>query len=128
MSVTSAKSVSYKCKLTFFIDIYDSSYSVCFPLITLPETNSLPLKMIISNSNLLFHEVIFRCHVSFRDSIPKNLMASSSERSHQGNADLNAADHDGFGRPRRASGWPGTPIDPIRKVHESSGFPQCHEK
>ena len=32
---------------------------------TLPETNSSPLKMMVS-SNLLFHRVIFRCHVSFR--------------------------------------------------------------
>ena len=34
---------------------------------TLPETNSSSLKMMVSNRNLLFQGVIFRCHVSFRE-------------------------------------------------------------
>ena len=33
---------------------------------TLPETNIVP-KMMVSNRNLLFRGVIFRCHVSFRE-------------------------------------------------------------
>ena len=32
----------------------------------LPETNSLPLKMVVSNRNLLFQRSIFRGYVSFR--------------------------------------------------------------
>ena len=34
---------------------------------TLPETNSLPLKMVVSNRNILFQASIFRCYVSFRE-------------------------------------------------------------
>ena len=34
---------------------------------TLPETNSSPLKMMVSNRNLLFQGSIFRCYVSFRE-------------------------------------------------------------
>ena len=34
---------------------------------TLPETNGLPLKMMVSNRNLLFQGSIFRGHVSFRE-------------------------------------------------------------
>ena len=36
---------------------------------TLPETNSLPLKMMVSNRNLLFQVSIFRGYVSFREGI-----------------------------------------------------------
>ncbi len=35
---------------------------------TLPKTNT-PLKMMVSNRNLLFQGFIFRCHVSFREGI-----------------------------------------------------------
>ena len=39
-----------------------------FQLDTLPETNSLPLKMVVSNRNLLFQGSIFRReNVSFRE-------------------------------------------------------------
>ena len=38
-------------------------------LYTLPETNSSPLKMMVSNRNLLFQGSIFRGYVSFRDGI-----------------------------------------------------------
>ena len=34
---------------------------------TLPETNGLHLKMVVSNRNFLFQGSIFRCHVSFRE-------------------------------------------------------------
>ena len=34
---------------------------------TLPETNSSPLKMVVSNRNLLFQGSISRCYVSFQD-------------------------------------------------------------
>ena len=39
----------------------------CNCLFTLPETNSSPLKTIISNRNLLFQGSIFRGYVSFRE-------------------------------------------------------------
>ena len=35
--------------------------------LTLPETNSSPLKMVVSNTNLLFQGSIFRGYVSFRE-------------------------------------------------------------
>ena len=35
--------------------------------VTLPETNSSPLKMMVSNRNLLFQGSIFRGYVSFRE-------------------------------------------------------------
>ena len=34
---------------------------------TLPETNGLPLNMVVSNRNILFQGSIFRCYVSFRE-------------------------------------------------------------
>ena len=37
------------------------------PCNTLPETNELPLKMLVSNRNLLFQRSIFRGYVSFRE-------------------------------------------------------------
>ena len=36
---------------------------------TLPETNSLPLKIVVSNRNLLLQGSIFRGYVSFREGI-----------------------------------------------------------
>ncbi len=35
--------------------------------VTLPETNSSHLKIMVSNRNLLFQGSIFRCYVSFRE-------------------------------------------------------------
>ncbi len=46
----------------------DSSYPVYIG-ITLPKTNSSPLKMVVSNRNLLFQGSIFRGYVSFREGI-----------------------------------------------------------
>ena len=39
-----------------------------------PKTDSSPLKMMISNRNLLFQGVIFMCHVSFREGILDHLI------------------------------------------------------
>ena len=36
---------------------------------TLPKTNSSPLKMMVSNRNLLFQGSIFRGYVSFREAM-----------------------------------------------------------
>ena len=47
-----------------------SNYAVISSLkVTIPETNSSPLKMVISNRNLLFQWSIFRDYVSFRKCI-----------------------------------------------------------
>ncbi len=37
---------------------------------TLPETNSLPIKMGLPKRKLVFQPSIFRCYVSFREGIP----------------------------------------------------------
>ena len=51
----------WKCKWTIFLERFFSGKT------TLPETNSSPLKLMVSNRKLLFHGSISRCYVSFRE-------------------------------------------------------------
>ena len=47
--------------------VYAQSFMSKLSEYTLPETNSLPLKMVVSNRNLLFQGTIFRCYVGLRE-------------------------------------------------------------
>jgi len=49
--------------------VVDDKASTPPQTLTLPETNSSPLKMVVSNRNILFQGSIFRGYVSFREGI-----------------------------------------------------------